>query len=48
MEADRYKRPTIKDIVSQLDEMGNLEIDSKLPMEKVPLLIMYVKYPSYI
>ncbi|XP_066336915.1 G-type lectin S-receptor-like serine/threonine-protein kinase CES101 isoform X2 [Miscanthus floridulus] len=34
METDRYKRPTIKDIVSQLDEMGNLEIDSKLPMEK--------------
>lgn len=45
---DIYKRPTIKDILSQLDETGNLEIDSKLPKEKVPILILYVKYIHHI
>jgi hypothetical protein len=40
MENDRHKRPTIKDIVSQLDEieMENCELDPPLQLAEVPLL----------
>ncbi|XP_066337796.1 cysteine-rich receptor-like protein kinase 25 isoform X1 [Miscanthus floridulus] len=38
MENDRHKRPIIKDIVSDLDEMGNFKLDSQLPLENVSLL----------
>jgi hypothetical protein len=41
MENDRHKRPTINDIVSQLDEieMENCKLDSPLQLGEVPLLI---------
>ena len=41
MENDRHKRPKVKDIVSQLDEieMENFKLDESAVMEQVPLLI---------